>query len=181
MKDPSSERVMTAQELSFYLKLPLSTVYALTKKGIIRGVKFGKHWRYLEREIQEYLLRSSRFSSNPHPLVPSERREHPRINCSLHAELVPILYYNGAVEKTGLVQNLSAGGALFTTDGTASDFSLGDPVKLIFDLPSQEPRKIEVNGRVVRHIGDKNGVRACAVKFKALSAQDAEEINQYVG
>ncbi len=178
MKNPSSERIMTAQELSFYLKLPLSTVYFLTKKGIIHGVKFGKHWRYLEREIQEYLLRNSRFSSNPHPTAPAERRAHPRVNCSLRARLVPVLYYNGDVEQSGAVRNLSAGGALFATDGVQADFSIGDPIKLVFDLPEPASRSLEVNGRIVRLAGGKN---TCGIKFKTLLPQDAEEINQYVG
>ncbi len=192
VKDPSPERVMTALELSFYLKLPLSTVYSLTKKGIIHGVKFGKHWRYLEREIQEYLLRHSRFPSNPQP---AERRAYPRINCMLRAQLVPILYYNGDTERGGAIRNLSAGGALFVpqglsrsyrkksidgiaTGGASADFSVGDPVKLIFNLPGPAPRPLEVNGRIVRLAGGKN---TCGIKFKTLPPQDAEEIHQYVG
>lgn len=189
---------MTAQELSFYLKIPLSTVYSLTKRGIIHGVKFGKHWRYLEREIQEYLLRASRFSSGPYPTAPAERRTHPRINCSIRAHLVPILYYNGDTEQGGAIRNLSAGGALFATDGASADFSIGDPVKLIFNLPISErmskssrevldasassascaTRPLEVNGRIVRLAGGKN---TCGIKFKTLPPQDAEEIYQYVG
>ena len=47
---------MTAQEVGDFLKIPLSTVYALTKRGTLRGVKFGKHWRYVEGEIHNYLL-----------------------------------------------------------------------------------------------------------------------------
>lgn len=49
-------RVMTAQEVGDYLRLPLSTVYSLTKRGILKGAKFGKHWRYLESEIHAYLF-----------------------------------------------------------------------------------------------------------------------------
>lgn len=174
----SPERVLTAQELSFYLKLPLSTVYALTKKGVLRGVKFGKHWRYLEREVKEYLSRASHFPNSSRPAIFDDRRKHPRINCALRARLIPILYYGGDTEQAGAIQNLSAGGALFTTGGATADFSIGDPVKLVFDLSGPASRPLEVNGRIVRLAGGKN---TCGIKFKTLPPQDAEEIHQYVG
>ncbi|MBI3306795.1 MAG: helix-turn-helix domain-containing protein [Candidatus Omnitrophica bacterium] len=44
-------RIMTIREVSEYLKIPVSTLYSLSKKGIIRGVKLGKCWRYLETDI----------------------------------------------------------------------------------------------------------------------------------
>lgn len=44
-------RVMTIREVSDYLKIPVATLYALSKKRIIPGVKVGKCWRYLESDI----------------------------------------------------------------------------------------------------------------------------------
>ena len=52
-----SSRVMTVKEVSDYLRIPLSTIYDLTKRGKIKAVKFGKHWRYLESDIQRYFER----------------------------------------------------------------------------------------------------------------------------
>ncbi len=49
-------KILTAQEVGDFLKLPLSTVYALTKRGVLRGIKLGKHWRYIEAEIHDHLL-----------------------------------------------------------------------------------------------------------------------------
>lgn len=46
-----SNKILTIQELSRYLKVPLSTLYGLTQKGKIPAVKVGKHWRYLEKDI----------------------------------------------------------------------------------------------------------------------------------
>ena len=50
------ETIMTGQEVSQYLKIPISTLYDLTKKGIIRGIKIGKHWRYLRQDIRHFLF-----------------------------------------------------------------------------------------------------------------------------
>ncbi len=43
--------IMTPQEVAKYLKLSLSTVYKFSREGILPGVKLGKHWRYLKKEI----------------------------------------------------------------------------------------------------------------------------------
>ncbi len=48
-------RVLTIQEVSTFLRLPLSTVYLLAKKGKLSGGKFGKHWRFDEQDILDYL------------------------------------------------------------------------------------------------------------------------------
>ena len=47
----NGQRVMTAQEVSVHLRIPLSTLYGLSKRGKIPGIKLGKHWRYLESDI----------------------------------------------------------------------------------------------------------------------------------
>jgi excisionase family DNA binding protein len=50
------KKIMTAKEVSVYLRIPLSTIYGLSQKGMIRGKKIGKHWRYLEDDIQRFFL-----------------------------------------------------------------------------------------------------------------------------
>ncbi|MCM8775680.1 MAG: helix-turn-helix domain-containing protein [Candidatus Omnitrophica bacterium] len=45
------DRVLTIQELSDYLKIPVPSLYVLTKQGKVPGTKVGKHWRYLESDI----------------------------------------------------------------------------------------------------------------------------------
>jgi excisionase family DNA binding protein len=37
--------------VSLLLRIPLATVYHLSKQKKIRGVKIGKHWRYLASDI----------------------------------------------------------------------------------------------------------------------------------
>ena len=54
-RDQPEQRVMTIKQVSEYLKIPASTIYELAKKGKIRGVKLGKHWRFLEEDILSYL------------------------------------------------------------------------------------------------------------------------------
>jgi len=61
-KEANLGKIMTAQEVSDLLRIPLSTIYDLAAKGKIRGVKFGKHWRFLEEEIIRYFRGSWNFS-----------------------------------------------------------------------------------------------------------------------
>lgn len=55
MDEPKNEkRVLSIKEVSEFLKIPLSTIYELAQKGKLRGVKFGRHWRFLEDDILNY-------------------------------------------------------------------------------------------------------------------------------
>lgn len=50
----NENKIMSVQEVSRFLKIPVSTIYDLAKNGKIKGVKFGKHWRFLEEDILSY-------------------------------------------------------------------------------------------------------------------------------
>ena len=55
MDEPKNEKkIMSIKEVSDFLKIPLSTIYELAQKGKLRGVKFGRHWRFLEDDILNY-------------------------------------------------------------------------------------------------------------------------------
>ena len=54
MNIKENKKILTIQEVSAFLRIPASTIYDLAKKGKIRGVKFGKHWRFLEEDILGY-------------------------------------------------------------------------------------------------------------------------------
>jgi len=43
--------LLTAKETSDMLRVPLSTLYRLTKQGQIKGFKIGKQWRYKKDDI----------------------------------------------------------------------------------------------------------------------------------
>ncbi|MBI3313880.1 MAG: helix-turn-helix domain-containing protein [Candidatus Omnitrophica bacterium] len=51
----NTNRVMNIQEVSDFLNISVSTIYYLAQRGKIKGAKFGKHWRFLEQEILDYL------------------------------------------------------------------------------------------------------------------------------
>ena len=46
--------LLTAKEASDMLRVPLSTLYRLTKKGQVKGFKVGKQWRYIKEDILKY-------------------------------------------------------------------------------------------------------------------------------
>ena len=51
----NGRKIMTIKEVSDFLRIPLSTVYLLAKTGKLRGGKFGRHWRFDEQDILDYL------------------------------------------------------------------------------------------------------------------------------
>ena len=54
-RSKNQNRVMTVQEVSAFLKIPVSSIYIFAKQGKLRGAKFGRHWRFLEQDIIDYL------------------------------------------------------------------------------------------------------------------------------
>jgi len=55
---------LTAEEVSAYLRLPLSTVYKLTQEKRIPGFKVGKHWRYRSLAIQEWIREQETYNGS---------------------------------------------------------------------------------------------------------------------
>ncbi len=47
--------VMTAGEVAELLRLPVSTVYELARKGELPATRFGRTWRFLRTRIEEML------------------------------------------------------------------------------------------------------------------------------
>ena len=47
--------LLTADEVSGWLRIPKSTVYKLCKEGKIPVVKVGKHWRFDPKMIERWL------------------------------------------------------------------------------------------------------------------------------
>lgn len=50
--------VMTAGEVAELVRIPVSTVYELARRGQIPGHRIGRTWRFVRREIEEWLLAS---------------------------------------------------------------------------------------------------------------------------
>ena len=49
--------LLTAEEISKYLRLPLSTVYKLAQEKKLPGFKVGRHWRFRDDSIREWILK----------------------------------------------------------------------------------------------------------------------------
>ena len=49
---------MTAGEVADLIRIPVSTVNALARRGRIPGHRIGRTWRFVRREIEEWLLAS---------------------------------------------------------------------------------------------------------------------------
>ncbi len=47
--------ILTVLDVARFLRVPKSTVYKLARVGRIPASKIGKHWRFLRRDIQEWL------------------------------------------------------------------------------------------------------------------------------
>lgn len=45
------EEFWTAEEVSSYLRIPLSTIYKLAPDKVLPGFKVGKHWRFRRETI----------------------------------------------------------------------------------------------------------------------------------
>jgi excisionase family DNA binding protein len=54
----TSDDVMTAGEVAELLRMPLSTVYELARRGLIPAHRIGRRWRFIRREVEEWLLAS---------------------------------------------------------------------------------------------------------------------------
>jgi excisionase family DNA binding protein len=54
------EKIMTAKELSQFLKLSESTIYKLASNGEIPGFKIGDSWRFELDEIQKMIRESKK-------------------------------------------------------------------------------------------------------------------------
>lgn len=54
--------LMTAEEVSEYLRLPLSTVYKLVQDKKIPGFKVGKHWRFRKETFHAWIKEQEKSS-----------------------------------------------------------------------------------------------------------------------
>jgi excisionase family DNA binding protein len=47
--------VMTAREVAALLRMPMSTVYELARKGVLPARQLGRTWRFLRPRLEELL------------------------------------------------------------------------------------------------------------------------------
>ena len=51
----SEGEILTVSEVARFLRVPKSTVYKLARLGELPASKIGKHWRFLRRDIHEWI------------------------------------------------------------------------------------------------------------------------------
>ena len=50
--------VLTARDVAGLLRIPVSTVYDLARRGVLPAHRVGRAWRFLRQEIEDWLLAS---------------------------------------------------------------------------------------------------------------------------
>ena len=167
-----NQKVMKAEEVSRLLRMPLSTVYNLAAKGKIPAVKFGRQWRFLEKDILDYLsgihAQSNQAGTDLH-----EKREYPRMKAEIPAVISGGLSHTGEIHKEGTLLNISEGGAYFIP--TETGLGVGDPIRIGFSLPND----MVIEGRIVHE--NRNSKKGFGIKFRQLSHMIQEVIRAYVG
>ena len=52
---PSDSEILTVLDVARFLRVPKSTVYKLARLGQLPASKIGKHWRWLRRDIHDWM------------------------------------------------------------------------------------------------------------------------------
>jgi len=58
-----SNDILNIKEVAKYLRMPVSTIYKLAQNGKIPGVKMGKHWRFLKKDLQNLFVKKGEEQS----------------------------------------------------------------------------------------------------------------------
>jgi excisionase family DNA binding protein len=51
----SQPTIMNVEEVSSWLRIPLSTLYSMCRRGEIPCIKIGKHWRFDQQRIEAWM------------------------------------------------------------------------------------------------------------------------------
>lgn len=177
-----NDGIISAGQAAECLKIPLNTLYRLTKKGVINGMRLGKKWRYRLGDIEHYRKYGSQSGVQNQELSfvskPAEKRKHPRLNTKINANAIFLL---NNVSSECEIHNISKGGLRFVAL-SKNDISVGDPVRLNFVLEDLDNTKMNVKGRVVYVADNIIGTRSGAgIKFRLLDEKSKQEIARYVG
>lgn len=163
--------LLKAKETSEILRVPLSTLYRLTKQGRIKGIKIGRQWRYKREDVIRYFNAGIGFER-------TERRRYPRINCHIVCQLKICIVDTKDIESAGLIKNISAGGALVETpEEIIRHICIEDPMDLKFTLElNDENMLVRSEARIVRQENNNFGI-----KFRELKEEIKDRILDYVG
>lgn len=177
-RQDKTKKFLTANEACQRLGIPLSTLYRLSRNNIIKSMHIGYRWYYPETEIEKYLsCIPSRGIYPERADEPKERRNYPRMNCSIESYYsVDLPEKNISVNKA-VIKNICAGGLLLQDEYNIDDIKLEDPVNLEFRIKTDNKETvIKTNGRIVRKTDDK-----CGIKFRNIDKESQNLITQFVG
>ncbi len=62
--EKASDEILTVLDVARFLRVPKSTVYKLARMGQIPATKIGKHWRFLRKDIQDWMHDRSNHESS---------------------------------------------------------------------------------------------------------------------
>lgn len=182
MENRRFKNLLSVSEVSEYLNIPLKSVYYLTEKGKINGIKIGKHWRYHLEEIENYYV----YGTNKKSLFPLqkstailERRYCPRINCNLRCQYKIDIPFLKEFSSVGDIRDISGNGIfLYCKPDAISQLEIDDPINLDFYLTLEkgEMIKMAASGRIVRKVSDGAGV-----KFRTIDKGLKDLILKFVG
>lgn len=177
--DENSEpSFLNAGEISKCLRIPLNTIYRLTKNGAIKGVKVGKQWRYSKYDFEKYLA-GEIDSRNIHLQRYKERRSYPRMNCNFRCKSkINIPGGKDFSFVDGYITNISGSGAFLISNNNPNEINIGDSIDIDFDLISDidgTVHNISIKGRIVRKTYGGIGV-----KFRHIGEKYKDSITQFV-
>jgi excisionase family DNA binding protein len=55
----SDSKILTVEEVAYFLRVPKSTIYKLARMGGIPASKVGKHWRFVHKDLQAWMQHRS--------------------------------------------------------------------------------------------------------------------------
>jgi len=63
--------ILTVTEMAALLRIPKATMYKLAQLGRVPAFKVGKHWRFLRRDVEEWLAANSAATASVCPTNPA--------------------------------------------------------------------------------------------------------------
>lgn len=178
------KELIPAREVSRILSIPLRTVQRLSQEGKIKAIKIGNRWKYYKSDILKHRNYGTTFANKPIRILHTkeinqftERRIHPRINCSIPCDIKVIIPDKKEIITNARILNISEGGTFIESINDEENFKQiknDDPIKIKFKLVGQDP--LETNGRILRK--QHNGL---AIKFRLINYNTKQQIKEYIG
>ena len=177
-----ADDILTAPEVAAMLKVPVTTVYKLTREGKLPAARVGKHWRYLRMDLIQQIRRDA---AQEQRAAAAERRRHRRVPWEADCEFSVAVDSATRCDGQGVVRNLSRSGAMLSIDRLVVQGRLvriDDPILLHVSDDTSLGTAIggeALRGRVVHVQNDKSTFMGIA--FEGLADEAAGRIDELIG